>query len=70
MDFVYGVKCVVVVMDYVIKDGKLKLVEKCIFLLMGVGCIICVYMLLVVVDIEGGWFVLCEKLVDILMDEF
>lgn len=69
MDLVYGVKCVVVIIDYVIKDGKFKLLEVCILLLIGVGCVMCVYILFVVVDIQDGYFVLCEKLFSLFLDE-
>jgi 3-oxoadipate CoA-transferase beta subunit len=69
MDLVHGAKRVAVVTDHVTKDGKPKLVEKCTFPLTGVGCITRVYTSLAVVDIEGGRFVLREKLADISMDE-
>ena len=69
MDLVHGAKRVAVVTDHVTKDGKPKLVEKCTFPRTGVGCITRVYTWLAVVDIEGGRFVLREKLADISMDE-
>lgn len=69
MDLVHGAKRVAVVTDHVTKDGKPKLVEKCTFPLTGVGCITRVYTSLAVVDIEGGRFVLREKLANISMDE-
>lgn len=49
--------------------GKFGLVEACTFPLTGVGCITRVYTSLAVVDIEGGRFVLREKLADISFDE-
>ena len=69
MDLVHGAKRVAVVTDHVTKDGKPKLVEACTFPLTGVGCITRVYTSLAVVDIEGGQFVLREKLADISFDE-
>lgn len=69
MDLVHGAKRVAVVTDHVTKDGKPKLVEACTFPLTGVGCITRVYTSLAVVDIEGGRFVLREKLADISFDE-
>jgi len=69
MDLVHGAKRVAVVTDHVTKDGKPKLVETCTFPLTGVGCVTRVYTSLAVVDIEGGKFVLREKLSDISMGE-
>lgn len=69
MDLVHGAKHVAVVTDHTTKDGKPKLVEQCSFPLTGVGCITRVYTSLAVVDVEGGRFVLREKLEDISLDE-
>ncbi|MCP5073662.1 MAG: CoA transferase subunit B [Rhodobacteraceae bacterium] len=69
MDLIHGAKRVAVITDHVTKDGKPKLVEHCTFPLTGVGCITRVYTSLCVVDIEGGRFVLREKLAGISMDE-
>jgi len=69
MDLVHGAGRVAVVTDHVTKDGKPKLVERCSFPLTGVGCITRVYTSLAVVDIEGGRFVLREKLAGMSMDE-
>ncbi len=69
MDLVHGARRIAVITDHVTKDGKPKLVEHCSFPLTGVGCITRVYTSLAVVDIEGGRFVLREKLADISMDE-
>jgi 3-oxoadipate CoA-transferase beta subunit len=69
MDLVHGAKRVAVLTDHTTKDGKPKLVERCTFPLTGVGCITRVYSSLAVVDIEGGRFVLREKLAGISMDE-
>ena len=62
MDLVHGPKRVAVVTDHVTKDGQPKLVEKCSFPLTGVACVTRVYTSLAVIDIEGGRFVLREKL--------
>ncbi len=68
MDLVHGAKRVAVVTDHATKDGKPKLVERCTFPLTGVGCITRVYSSLAVVDIEGGRFVLREKLAGLSME--
>jgi len=69
MDLVHGAKRVAVITDHVTKDGKPKLVEACSFPLTGVGCVTRVYTSLAVVDIEGGRFVLREKLAGMSLDE-
>ena len=69
MDLVHGAKRVAVLTDHVTKDGKPKLVDKCIFPLTGVGCVTRVYTSLAVVDIKDGRFVLHEKLPDISFDD-
>jgi 3-oxoadipate CoA-transferase beta subunit len=69
MDLVHGAKQVAVITDHVTKDGKPKLVEICTFPLTGVACVTRVYTSLAVVDIDGGHFVLREKLPDVSMEE-
>lgn len=69
MDLVHGAKRVAVLTEHVTKDGKPKLVDKCIFPLTGVGCVTRVYTSLAVVDIVDGRFVLHEKLPDISFDD-
>ncbi|WP_282026540.1 3-oxoacid CoA-transferase subunit B [Limimaricola cinnabarinus] len=69
MDLVHGAKRVAVITDHVTKTGAPKLVERCSLPLTGVACVTRVYTSLAVVDIEGGRFVLREKLAAISMDE-
>lgn len=69
MDLVHGAKRVAVITDHVTKDGKPKLVETCSFPLTGVGCVTRVYTSLAVVDIEGGRFVLREKLAGMSLED-
>mgnify|MGYP003627444658 FL=1 len=68
MDLVHGAKRVAVVTDHITKDGGPKLVETCTFPLTGVGCVTRVYTSLAVIDIEGGKFILREKLPGISME--
>lgn len=69
MDLVHGAKRVAVVTDHITKKGDPKLVETCSLPLTGVGCISRVYTSLAVVDIEGGRFILREKLANISFDD-
>ena len=69
MDLVHGAKRVAVITDHITKTGAPKLVSRCSLPLTGVGCVTRVYTSLAVVDIEGGRFVLREKLADLSMDE-
>ena len=69
MDLVHGAKRVAVITDHVTKDGKPKLVAACTLPLTGVGCVTRVYTSLAVVDIEGGRFVLREKLAALSLDD-
>ena len=69
MDLVHGAKRVAVLTDHVTKDGKPKLVERCSFPLTGVGCVTRIYSSLAVIDIEGGAFLLREKIPSISLDK-
>jgi 3-oxoadipate CoA-transferase beta subunit len=69
MDLVHGAKRVAVITEHVTKDGKPKLVKRCSLPLTGVGCVTRVYTSLAVIDIEGGRFVLREKLPSLSVDE-
>jgi len=69
MDLVHGAKQVAVITDHTTKDGKPKLLQACTLPLTGVGCVTRVYTNLAVVDIEGGRFILREKLPSLSLDE-
>lgn len=69
MDLVHGAKRVAVLTDHVTKNGEPKLLAECSLPLTGVGCVTRVYTSLAVVDIEGGNFVLREKIPAISFDE-
>jgi 3-oxoadipate CoA-transferase beta subunit len=69
MDLVHGAKRVAVITDHVTKDGKPKLLQRCTLPLTGVACVTRVYTSLAVIDIEGGRFVLREKLPAMSFDE-
>ncbi|MGG7564533.1 3-oxoacid CoA-transferase subunit B [Rhodovulum sp. DZ06] len=69
MDLVHGARRVAVVTDHVTRKGDPKLVAECSMPLTGVGCVTRVYTSLAVVDVEGGRFVLREKLPQLSFDE-
>ncbi|PLL13023.1 3-oxoacid CoA-transferase [Tabrizicola sp. TH137] len=69
MDLVHGAKRVAVITDHVTKEGRPKLVRRCSLPLTGVGCVTRVYSSHAVIDIEGGRFVLREKLPTLSVEE-
>lgn len=69
MDLVQSAKRIAVLTDHVTKKGDPKLVAECTMPLTGVRCVTRVYTSLAVVDIEGGHFVLREKIPGISMEE-
>lgn len=69
MDLVHGAKRVAVLTDHVTKKGDPKLVASCTMPLTGVGCVTRIYTSLAVVDVEGGRFVLREKLPTISLED-
>ena len=69
MDLVHGAKRVAVITEHVTKAGEPKLLDRCTLPLTGVGCVTRVYTSLAVVDIEGGRFVLREKLPTITLEK-
>jgi 3-oxoadipate CoA-transferase beta subunit len=68
MDLVHGARRVAVITEHVTKNGEPKLVEHCTMPLTGVGCVTRVYTSLAVIDVEGGHFVLREKLPSISLE--
>ncbi len=69
MDLVQSAKRIAVVTDHVTKKGDPKLVEASTMPLTGVGCVTRIYSSLAVVDVEGGRFVLREKIPAISLDD-
>lgn len=69
MDLVHGARRVAVITDHVTRDGAPKLVRRCALPLTGVGCVTRVYSSLAVIDVEGGRFVLREKLAALSFDD-
>ena len=69
MDLVQSAKRVAVVTDHVTKTGAPKLVDACTMPLTGLACVTRVYTSLAVVDIEGGRFVLREKVAGLSFDD-
>ena len=69
MDLVHGARRVAVITDHVTRDGAPKLVRRCALPLTGVGCVTRIYSSLAVIDVEGGRFVLREKLASLSFDD-
>lgn len=69
MDLVVGVKNIIVIMIYIDKYGNLKLFFECIFFFIGVNCIICIIIDLVVLEVVEGVFVLKEIVFGVMVDE-
>ncbi len=69
MDLVHGAKRVAVITEHVTREGAPKLVERCTLPLTGVECVTRVYTSLAVIDIEGGHFMLREKLAGLSFDD-
>lgn len=69
MDLVQSAKRVAVVTDHVTKKGDPKLVENCTMPLTGVGCVTRIYSSLAVIDVDGGHFVLREKIAALSFDD-
>lgn len=69
MDLVHGARRVAVITDHMTKDGSPKLVQKCSLPLTGLGCVTRIYTSHAVIDIEGGCFVLREKLKGLSLEE-
>ena len=60
MELVTGAKKLIVAMEHTTRDGAPKLVEKCDFLLTGVGCVNLVVTDLAVVEVTKEGFLLLE----------
>ena len=69
MDLVHGARRVAVITDHVTRDGKPKLLARCTLPLTGVACVTRIYSSLAVIDVEGGRFVLREKLPALSFDD-
>ncbi|MCX7561738.1 3-oxoacid CoA-transferase subunit B [Sulfitobacter sp. F26204] len=69
MDLVQSARRVAVVTDHITKKGEPKLVESCTMPLTGVGCVTRIYSSLAVIDVEGGHFVLREKIAALSIDD-
>ena len=69
MDLVHGARRVAVLTDHETRDGRPKLLERCTLPLTGLRCVTRVYSSLAVIDIEGGRFVLREKLAALSLDD-
>lgn len=69
MDFVNGVKWIVVIMEYVNKYGELKVKKICLFLLIGQKVVYRLIMDLVVFDFDNGFMILFEFQEGVIIEE-
>lgn len=69
MDFVYGVGWVIVFMEYVVKDGFVKIVDLCMFLLIGCGVVDCIIIDLVVIDVMEVGFIFVEMVFGVVVED-
>lgn len=69
MDFVNGVEWVIVLMEYVVKDGLYKIVEECFLLFIGKCCVDWIVIDFVVIDVIEVGLVLCELVLGVIVDE-
>lgn len=60
MDLVVGVQCVVVLMEYIVKNGEYKILVECMLLLIGVGVVDWIIIDLVVFDVIDKGLLLVE----------
>lgn len=69
MDLVVGVKCVVVVMDYINKVGEFKVLKFCMLFLIGQLVVNCIVINLGVLDVVLGGLKIVEIVYGVIEDE-